>query len=185
MLLRPGLLSIVTAICTAATALAEEPGVIASMDAPRFQSPKEKGRSEIVEGKVGKATRFQLDNASSTTFFTSNIHGTADWDRAAGFSFWVKGNGSRGLGGLEFIYDDDYAVRYDLAFPFVANEWTKVSVAWQDLIPVLPGPRSKPLGRPAATNPRRSLACGGAGGGTGVIIRRLTSPSTRFASSRR
>ena len=92
MLLRPGLLSIVTAICTAATALAEEPGVIASMDAPRFQSPKEKGRSEIVEGKVGKATRFQLDNASSTTFFTSNIHGTADWDRAR---FFVLGQGDR------------------------------------------------------------------------------------------
>ena len=137
-------------------ARADDPGVIATMDAAaRFQPPKEKGRLEIVEGKVGKATRFQLDRDSSGTFFTSNIHGTAAWDQAAGFSFWVKGAGSDGLGGLEFIYDDDYAVRYDLAFPFKANEWTRVTVAWSDLIPVLPGPRAKPLGTPGGNQPSK------------------------------
>ncbi len=79
-------------------------------------------------------------------FFTSNIHGKPEWDRAQGFSFWVKGNGSDGFGGLEFIYDDDYSVRYDLCFPVHNGEWKKISVAWQDLVPVLPGPAVKPLG---------------------------------------
>ena len=37
----------------------------------------------------------------------------------------------------------------------MANEWTKVSVAWQDLIPVLPGPRSKPLGVPGGNQPSK------------------------------
>ncbi len=122
-------------------AVAEEPGVIATMDVPRFQAPKEHGRSEIVQGKIGKATRFHFDKDSSSTFFTSNIHGNPEWDRSAGFSFWAKGNGAAGIGGLEFIYDDDYAVRYDVGFPYKAGEWTKVMVAWDDLIPVLQGPR--------------------------------------------
>ena len=126
--------------------LAQEEGLIATMDEMRFRPPREKGTADLVEGKVGKAVRFHFDKDARSTFFTSNIHGTPEWDRAAGFSFWVKGDGTDGFGGLQFIYDDDYAVRYDLCFPVKGTEWTKVTVAWQDLIPVLPGPRAKPLG---------------------------------------
>ncbi len=156
MLLGKMALSIFTIFCTTVSACADDSLVIATMDdPPRFHPPKEKGRMEIVEGKVGKATRFQFDKDSSGTFFTSNIHGKAEWDRAAGFSFWVKGGRSDGLGGLEFIYDEDYAVRYDLAFPFKADEWTKVTVAWNELIPVLPGPRAKPIGSPGGNQPSK------------------------------
>ena len=38
-------------------------------------------------------------------------------------------------------------MRYDVCFPVKNGEWTKISVAWQDLVPVLPGPAAKPLGR--------------------------------------
>ena len=93
------------------------------------------------------------------TFFTSNIHGTPEWDRADGFSFWVKGDGADGFGGLEFIYDDDYAVRYDLCFPVKGTEWTKIDRR-------LARPRPRPpraegrsrWGRPAATRRRSSSA---------------------------
>ena len=47
---------------------------------------------------------------------------------------------------MQFIHDQDYAVRYDLCFPVKGKEWQKVTVAWGDLIPVLPGPKAKPLG---------------------------------------
>ena len=124
--------------------MAQEAGVIASMDEMRFAPPKEKGSASLVDGRVGKAVRFEADAPS--TFFTSDIHGKPEWDRAQGFSFWVRGNGSDGFGGLEFIYDDDYAVRYDVCFPVKNGEWRKISVAWQDLVPVLPGPAAKPLG---------------------------------------
>jgi hypothetical protein len=60
-----------------------------------------------------------------------------------------------GFGGLQFIFDDDYAVRYDLAFPVADGAWTKVVVAWRDLIPVLPGPRAKPLGTRDRNRPPR------------------------------
>jgi lysophospholipase L1-like esterase len=130
-------------------------GLIAAMDEGRFQPPRDKGRLEIVDGKVGKATRFQFAKDSSSTFFTSNIHGTPEWDRAGGLSFWVKGRGEDGFGGLEFIYDDDYAVRYDLAFPVKGTGWSRVNVAWADLIPVLPGPKEKPLGTPGGNPPSK------------------------------
>ena len=93
---------------------AQEAGVIASMDEMRFAPPKEKGLASLVDGRVGKAVRFRFEADSPSAFFTSNIHVKPEWDHALGFSFWVRGNGSDGFGGLEFIYDDDYAMRYDL-----------------------------------------------------------------------
>ena len=125
------------------------------MDEIRFRPPKEKGSAGLVEGKVGKAVRFRFEQDARSVFFTSDIHGTPEWDRAAGFSFWVKGDGADGFGGLQFIHDDDYAVRYDLCFPVEGTDWTKVTVAWQDLIPVLPGPKAKPLGTPGGNPPSK------------------------------
>jgi hypothetical protein len=48
-------------------------------------------------------------------------------------------------GGLQFICDDDCAVRYDFTFPIKNTAWTKITVVRRDLIPVLPGPKSQPL----------------------------------------
>ena len=136
---------------------AQQDGLICSMDEMRFVPPKEKGSASLVAGRVGKAIRFRFEANAPSTFFTSNIHGKADWDRAPGFSFWVRGNDSQGFGGLEFIYDDDYSVRYDLCFPVKKGEWTKIAVAWQDLVPVLPGPRSQPLGTTGGNVPSEAL----------------------------
>jgi hypothetical protein len=132
--------------------------VLDSMDTNRFRSPKEKGRAELVEGKVGKAVRFSFDKGSQNTFFTSNLRGAPGWDRAAGISFWVKGDGSDAFGGLQLIFDDDYAVRYDYCFPIKSQEWTKVTIAWDDFVPVLPGPRAKPLGLPGGNPPSKVSA---------------------------
>jgi lysophospholipase L1-like esterase len=95
--------------------------------------------------------KFSFDEGAKGSFFSSNRRGTPAWDRAAGLSFWVKGDGSDHFGGLELIYDDDYAVRYDFAFPLKGTEWTKVVVPWRDLVPVLPGPKSNLLD-PAGEN---------------------------------
>jgi hypothetical protein len=94
------ILSALFAIVSNAPLRAEEDGLIATMDDLRFAQPKEKGTTELVEGKIGKAVRFRFDKEARSTFFTSNIHGTPVWDRAAGFSFWIKGEGSDGFGGL-------------------------------------------------------------------------------------
>ncbi len=145
-------------ICTSAAASMSSPregGLIASMDELRFQSPAGKGEADLVEGKVGKAVHFHFDKGGQGAFFTTNLRGTPEWDKAQGFSFWVKGDGTDGTGGLEFIYDDDYAVRYDLAFPVKGIEWTKITVAWSDLVPVLPGQRAKPLGTKAGNLPSK------------------------------
>lgn len=120
--------------------------VIDPLDTLRFAAPKEKAKAALVDGKVGKAVRFEFEKDARSTFFTSNIRGTPEWDKSAGFSFWVKGEGTDGFAGLELIYDNDYAVRYDFCFPVKGTDWRKVTVAWSDLIPVLPGPKAKPLG---------------------------------------
>src|SRR4051812_11843250 len=116
---------IAAAVLVCGPGLAADGPVIATMDERRFQPPKEKGRTELVAGKVGKAVRFDFDRDARSTFFTSNVRGTPEWDRAAGFSFWLRGDGSDHFGGLEFIFDNDYAVRYDFAFPLKSTEWTK------------------------------------------------------------
>src|SRR5512140_2652320 len=122
-----------------------DPQLISGLDELSFSPPKAKAHAELVDGKVGRAVRFTFDAGAQSMFFTSKLRGTPAWDRAAGFSFWVKGEGSNQFGGLQFIYNEDYALRYDYAFPTRAGEWTKITVAWQDLIPVLPGPNAKIL----------------------------------------
>src|SRR4051794_6902437 len=93
---------------SAAFLLPAEPRPLAPMDDPQQdRSPKEKGTAELVEGKSGKAIRFTFAKDARSTFFPGTARGNAEWDKAAGFSFWVKGDGSDAFGGLEFIYEDD------------------------------------------------------------------------------
>ena len=132
--------------------------VIDAMDENHFRSPRDKGKAELVEGKFGKAVRFTFARDSRNAFFTSNLRGQPAWDKAAGLSFWVKGDGSDSFGGLQLIYDDDFAVRYDYCFPIKSKEWTKITVAWRDLVPVLPGPKSRPLGLPGGNAPSKVSA---------------------------
>src|SRR4051794_16093892 len=132
--------------------------VLDSMDELRFQSPKDKGKADLVEGKVGKAVRFTFDKDNQNIFFAGKLRGTPAWDKAAGLSFWVKGDGSDACAGLHLIFDDDFSVRYDYCFSIKNKEWTKVTVAWKDFIPVLPGTKSVPLGLPEGNPPSKISA---------------------------
>ncbi|HYF49538.1 MAG TPA: GDSL-type esterase/lipase family protein [Planctomycetota bacterium] len=118
---------------------AAEGPVLDSMDEASFINPKEKGKVEVVEGKAGKAQQFSFDDACMNVFiYSQKIKGTPEWDKAAGFSFWVKGDGSDKCGGIEFIWNEDYAQRYDCCFPINGTDWQKITIAWRDLINVLP-----------------------------------------------
>ena len=123
--------------------LVQEGPLVSSMDDVKVTAPKEKGRTESVEGKVGKAVKFSFDDKCKSAFCITNIRATPEWDKAAGFSFWVKGDGSKHFGALQLIWNEDYAARYDVAFPIDGTEWKKIVVAWRDLVPVLPGPTSR------------------------------------------
>jgi len=124
---------------------AADGAVIESMDAPKLTNAKEKARFEIVDGKDGKAAKMTFEDGCQAKFVMSRIRGTPEWDNAAGFSFWVKGDGSNRWGGLEFIWNEDYALRYDYCFPIDSTEWKKITVAWRDLVPNLPKPGSIPI----------------------------------------
>ncbi len=125
-------------LLSAGSLVAAEGAVIDSMDdVSSFSAPKEKGTLKAVDGKVGKAIEFTFADACSGIFFPGKTRATPEWDKAAGFSFWVKGDGSDHLGGLQFVYGEDYAVRYTLAFPIDSTEWKKVVVPWRDLVSVI------------------------------------------------
>ena len=122
----------------------QTPQVIFDMDTVRHNPTpvgKEKqpaGTVELVEGKVGKACKFSFIADASGGFFTAGVRVTAEWDKAAGLSFWLKGDGSKNWGGIELIDGSDYALRYAAAFPLDSTEWRKITIPWCDLIPELP-----------------------------------------------
>jgi lysophospholipase L1-like esterase len=136
-------------------ALAGEGTLLDAMDDASFKPPKEKGKLELVDGKAGKAIKFDFAEGCSGTFFPGKVRGTPEWDNAAGISFWVKGDGSDHLGGIQFVWNEDYGVRYTAAFPIDGTEWRKVTLAWRDLIPALPTPANKPLDPKAGNAPSK------------------------------
>lgn len=98
------------------------------------------GTAELVEGKFGKAVRFTFVQGAHGGFMTAPVHPTPQWNHADGFSFWVKGDGSKHWGGIELIDRDDFALRYAYCFPIDSGEWRKIVVRWSDLTPELAGP---------------------------------------------
>ena len=126
-----------------------EESLIFDMDAVRhrmgqFTTAEKKkipaGKIELVDGKVGKANLFSFVKDARAGFATRWVNATPAWDRADGFSFWVKGDGSNSWGGLELIDGDDYSLRYGYCFPIASKEWTKIVVPWRDLIPEIKAP---------------------------------------------
>lgn len=121
----------------AGAAFADGP-LVHSFDDAKIRLPKDKAHIESVAGKVGKAVKFSFDKDCSGVFCMTDIRGKPEWDQAAGFSFWVKGDGSNHFGGLQFIWNDDFGIRYDYMFPIDGTDWKKITVAWSDLTPSLP-----------------------------------------------
>ncbi len=118
------------------------PTVVDVMEQISFVAP-EKAKVEIVEGKDGgssKALKFSFEDDSKGVFVRGRAVSNAAWDKAAGLSFWVRGDGSDHLGGIQFVWNGDYAARYGYAFPISGTAWRKVVVPWRDLIPELSAP---------------------------------------------
>lgn len=97
------------------------------------------GTAEVVEGTSGKAVQFRFSEGAQG-FFAAPVQGAPEWNRAAGFSFYVKGDGSTNWGGLELIDRNNFRQRYGFCFPIDSRAWRKVTVAWRDLVPELDGP---------------------------------------------
>lgn len=98
------------------------------------------GTAELVDGKFGKAVRFSFIDNARGDFMTARIRPTEACDSSAGFSFWVKGDGSSHWGGIELIDRDDFSLRYGYCFPINSTEWQKIIVPWSDLTPELAAP---------------------------------------------
>ncbi len=137
-------------VCRSLAGAADLPGpqVIFAMDSVVHQPAEIAGKdgqkvpigsTELVEGKSNKAVRFNF-TAAAAGFMTAPVAATKEWDRAKGFSFYLKGDGSTNWGGLELIDRSDYGLRYAYCFPLDSAEWRKVTVRWSDLTPELAGP---------------------------------------------
>lgn len=135
----------------------DQAAVIMDMDTLRYKAteidPKEPAKGAIGEatlvdeGKIGKAVKFSFkQDAKGFMTLSGPLGATPDWDAAAGISMWVKGDGSKNLGAIEFIDQNDYKLRYDCVFPIDGTEWTKVTLPWRDFIPVRNGKLIDPKG---------------------------------------
>jgi lysophospholipase L1-like esterase len=117
------------------------PTVITDMDTVRHQpgtfgnNKTPVGAVELVEGRSGKACKFTFAAEAKGGFFTARVNATPEWDKAAGLSFWVKGDGSASWGGIEMIDGDDFSARYAYCFPIDSTEWRKITIPWGDLLP--------------------------------------------------
>lgn len=114
--------------------------------------------SEAVEGRFGRAVRLTFPDKCMNLYFRTRVRGAPEWDACDGFSFWVKGDGSKEFGCLQFIWNEDYAARYDCAFALDSTEWRKVVVPWSDLVPVLPRGSCLFLGKGEGRNPPSKLS---------------------------
>src|SRR4051812_9224418 len=127
---RSWMVAVVLAALLGSPALAvdDEPAgpVLFDMDTLRFKvgefTDKDKqkvpaGGAELVDGKVGKAVRFTFAQGSSGGFVMAGMKGSPEWDHADGFSFWVKGDGSKSFGGIELIDASDFGIRFGYCFP--------------------------------------------------------------------
>lgn len=131
-------------------AAADSPAAIFDMKSIRFHPGEftDKHKKKVAAGtvepvddaKFGKAMKLSFVEGSSGGFMMATIPSTAGWDRADGFSFWVKGDGSSHWGGIELIDKKDFALRYAYCFPIDSTKWRKIDVAWRDLAPELAAP---------------------------------------------
>ena len=137
-------------------------------------TPKEKGTAELVEGKVGKAVRFPFEPGRPEHV----LHQQHPRHARSGTGPPASRSGSRATArrlrrACSSSTTTTTPSATTSASPSRATEWTKVTVAWRDLVPVLPGPRSKPLGTPGGNPPSKlSAPSGSASGGTGATTRR-------------
>jgi lysophospholipase L1-like esterase len=137
-------LSAVLLLASFSRVQADDPRAINSLETlPQLAGGKV--AAEFVEGKLGRAVKLRFDDGCQGAYAQTRSRGTSDWDKADGFSFWVKGDGSDHLGGIEFIWNEDYALRYAFAFPVNHTDWRKVVVRWRDLVPETANPAALPI----------------------------------------
>lgn len=96
------------------------------------------GTVDIVPGRFSDACRFGFVGNARSGFFTASVRADPQWDKAAGISFWMQGDGSASWGGLELIDASNYGLRYAYCFPIDSTRWRKITVPWCDLVPELP-----------------------------------------------
>ncbi len=139
-----------TAHCLAQdnVALTDSPQlVIDSMESVRFSSTGDKCRVEAVPGLKGQAVKFEFDNDARSVFAVGKARGDMTWEDADGISFWVQGTGSDQFVGLQFIWNDDYALRYDYGFWITGDQWKKITVPWRDFVAVTSKEGAIPLSK--------------------------------------
>lgn len=129
----------------AAGVVAAESSSLDTCDEVTLKAGNDKVRVEQVAGHNGAAIQVNFAAECASSFAMGRVRGRPEWDQAAGLSFWVKGDGSTACGAIQFVWNDDYAVRYDASFSIASTEWTKVVIPWRDLIPVAANEKSIPL----------------------------------------
>ncbi len=135
--------SIVFAVAPVARS-ADEPAS-KSFDLTAFRSTAPKAQLKLGDSEHGRMIQLSFADDCKGAMIAGRFGGTPDWNKAAGISFWLKADGSDHLGALEFIWNDDYGLRYAYAFSLKDTAWRKLVVAWRDLLPEVSNPSARPI----------------------------------------
>ena len=76
-------------------ALPHKPGEVTTKNKTKVPA----GTVELAVGKFGNACKFSFVESTGPQFFTAWVNPRQNWDDYDGFSFWVKGDGSKSCGG--------------------------------------------------------------------------------------
>jgi lysophospholipase L1-like esterase len=152
---RLAILSVLVLASVASSVPAQESRSTKAFDLTGYRSTGAKAQFKLGDSEHGKALELKFADDCKSNMIVGRTGGTPEWNKAAGFSFWLKGDGSDHLGALEFIWNDDYGLRYAYTFSLKDTAWRKVAVAWRDLLPEVSNPAAKPIDASANNVPAK------------------------------
>ena len=126
-----------------------------AFDPASFRVAGAKAQLKLGDSEHSKTLELKFADDCKSNMIVGRTGGTPEWNKAAGFSFWLKGDGSDHLGALEFIWNDDYGLRYAYAFSLKDTAWRKVVVAWRDLLPEVSNPAARPIDAATGSAPAK------------------------------
>jgi len=85
-------------------------------------------------GHDGGALRLSFFESREASFVGRAVAANEDWDRAAGLSFWLKGDGSENFLAVTLL-DESLTRRHAALVGLRSKEWQQVRLRWDDFVP--------------------------------------------------
>jgi len=90
--------------------------------------------ARVSVGRNGGALRISFHESKESQFAGRGVTADEGWSRAAGLSFWMKGDGSDGFVAVT-VLDETLTRRHAALLSLRPREWQRVRLRWEDFVP--------------------------------------------------